>query len=216
MVRSIAFSGLLVPFLAAPSAGCPTADALGDGIRVTYSAEFSSTFRRNADGDIVETENSEADRSYNYVSSNGLLETGYYEIPTGEETRENAATYTYDFDVAAMLPLVPWSTRSGTQIELTSDGSEANRIPFKYSVRGVDTIQIGPCAYTRVSVDTFYFGDDPMRHVEFGYLPDLGISLLHGFWSMDGDGDRYTPQSIELATEAAAAVSKSGKSLINK
>ncbi len=174
----------------AAGAQCPTSADLAGGVRVQYRDGYS-IITRDDQGVVTEEEHSGED-VYQYVTENGVLETGYIETAAGISDR-----FSYTFDTSKLLPLDEWSGQAGEQITLNEAGVEVERVAFSYHTRGQLKYSIGACTFDSIAFQTFQRYPDGTSMVEFQFLLDLGVPVVVGFGG-DGVFDSYPPQSISV------------------
>lgn len=178
------------------AAACPVADDLDKGIQLTQTPEYTSIFRRDPSGAVIESEAADNGGSYNYVMYNGLLETAFFELQPSQTTPDGRDRFHYSFALKDVFPLEPWTGKTGIQTHYDADWTRIAQSNFGYRVLGRDSVTIGTCTYDRLPVETYIVGDSGARMVTFGYLPDLGMSILMGYQESDGTQTIYEPVSI--------------------
>lgn len=196
MMRHLLFQLPLLLASTALAAACPVAKDLGDGIRLTQTPAYTAVFRRDPSGAVIESESAEGGGSYNYVMYNGLLETAFFELDPSQKAPRGRDRFHYSFALEDVFPLEPWTGQTGIQTHYDADWTLIAQSNFGYRVLAADQLEIGDCTYDRLPVETYIVGADGARMVTFGYLPDLGLSVLMGYQESDGSRTTFEPVSI--------------------
>lgn len=154
---------------------------------------------RAPDGTVRDEETVNDTPEYVYIAGNGVFETGFIDLSTGERN-----SFTYTFPTDDLLPLKPWSGREGEQVTLDGDGTETNRIPFSYRTRGETVEELGGCTFTIIPLETYYFEPGDPSMVEFRYVVELGVPVNVGYAYLNGgigSAEPYHPVSISAVAE---------------
>lgn len=193
----------LVPSLS--MAACPMIGDLDMGIEIAFKDGHRSIYSRDAAGVLREQELQDDGSSFNYLTANGVLETGYFEMAEADGDPQGWETYSYTFEQADNLPLKPWSGQSGYQIAYAPDGAETNRTLFGYRTRDATDVQIGDCRYDALPLETYYgAGGDGFRSINFLFLPELGIPVTISF-ADSGGSETWEPVAIGVVDAKTVA-----------
>lgn len=170
-----ALSALLGTATLAWADACPTSADTRQGIEVIYADGTTSVITRDPYGEVRETETWGGETPVTYITANGVIETGYLDPENGEQD-----TFSYSFATDDILPLRPWSGRSGQQVTTDASGTEINRVQFAWRTRDLGTFKISGCTFRSIPLETYYYEPSGPSMIEYAYLVDLGVPINVG------------------------------------
>ncbi len=196
--RPLVFGMMLAGLPVAGYGACPVLDDLATGIEIVFDDGHRSMFTRDTDGVTTERVFGQDGASFNFLTDNGVLETGYYELSSPDGEPEAWKTYEYGFDVSEILPLKEWSGQSGYQIAFGPDGAEESRIIFGYRTQTSGPVMVGDCSYTGIPLETYYRnGNEGFRAVNFTFIHELEIPITLSYADYAGV-EQWSPVQISL------------------
>jgi hypothetical protein len=200
----IAFTALCLSSSAA-SAECPTASDLASGIRVNFADGLIIEYVEREPGVLDEAEIDPVDGSvYHIVTERGILEIENYNHLVGEDEDTDFIRFEYDFDKDAVFPLDPGKSDGGMQIGYDENGNQIDKLFVRYTAGVPGDFSIGDCSYEKIPVQINMNRDGSLQVVTLAYLPEIGMSVIEGFYELGQDPFLYVPLSIEAIEKGSS------------
>ncbi|MBL4805697.1 MAG: hypothetical protein JKY31_00215 [Rhodobacteraceae bacterium] len=190
----------MISLLAVPTgvfAQCPTLADMTTGISVLFSSGDTENFRQGESGIIIQngTDNAERETTWQNHMVNGIFETNFLERTAGTWTPTGDFNLEYDFDIAAVFPLVEGMVGGGIQTLVEPDFVEP--ATYSYSVHASENVMIGDCEYVAFDFyQTYIMAENGFGVTKSKYLPELGITIIYqSKWPQD---DALNREAIDL------------------